>query len=388
MSLAWKPEVWAKMARETPVAFFKELASQRPPTANLFTTTYLQCVIQGFRALSIHKNTQYEAQFFIEMLTRLPHADAQKPHKFDLDFIKNMTIDRAPIECLLWNDALMQRLNPKATIDFFTWILQLRMPTYDPENHYSNVSLKNSPEWASAYINIQRGASSSKLRNWMSTASVDKCLGVVNAIGFLHAKEKPAWLSNALNAVLSRVDDAHANGRIFDITTALHYAWQCPTPELDATIVRFILAKPDAMSFLARGWFGNWGEHKPEIHEWWSRQTPACRGSMLADWLGNSSSWTSLFGEVLDTHTPLTALDVFTKYPVELTSALAHKIVLAAPLEKETIRACLARIIPAIYVAELAVSPEVCKSYLLSMWDTLNKKELVLSIDGLLDLEP
>ena len=390
MSMNWKPDVWATLAQERPDIFLKELSLQRTPSASLFTKTYLQCAIQGFRALSKHQNTQYEETFFIEMAKRLPHEDAQRPEKFEVGSIQHLHTDRTPVECLLWRDALAKRLNPAEKLNFHGWLLELRKPSYESDNYHDHFSLKNAPVWAAAYTKIQRGKSADDLLAWLADAPIAQSLGVLNAAGSLHAEEKPMWLTRGLEVVFSRPVRMHQEGTVYDIVCAMSHAWNAPSARLDGAVVEMVCAQEKGLSMMGHAWFGGHYVNKRYtlMLDWWVRQSPQERGLVLHHWLVKGSQWDSLCKE--DTHEkkPGLALDMFTRLPVDLPSELAKEIVASAPFERMLARTHLARVIPAIHAAELTVEPKDFKSYLLNSWDMLHEKGPILSIDGLLDLQP
>lgn len=390
MPLMWKPEVWAKLAQSKPDTFLRELAEMRSPSASLFTKTYIQCAVQGFRGLRRHDNWQYEAAFFQELAKRLPHEEAKKAEKYDIGSIQHLDIKRAPIEYLLWQDALHKRLNPAKKLDYHAWLLQLRKPGYDPLNEHARFSLVNAPEWASGYTDIQRGKTSNTLRAWLLAAPIAECLGVVNAAGSLHGDEKPLWLTHCLETVLSRKDDMLREASVYDTMSAMTYAWKMPSPALDAAIVDLACDQPKGMSILTHAWFGGHYGREPytPMLDWWTRQTPTNRGAMLHRWLGEGSNWESLSKEAPHDLKPGLALDMFTRDPIDISPALSRDIVIVAPFENPTVRAFLPRVIPAMHGAELVSEPKNFKPYLLQVWDTFHEMQSPLSVDGLLDFEP
>ena len=392
MPINWKPDAWAKLAASNPQAFLDELATLHKPSASLFTKTYIDCAVQGFRALEKHQNTKYEATFFLELAKRLPHADAKKPGQYELGGIKNIRCERAPVEFLLWSDAATKKVNPAEKINYHSWLLKLQKPRWASDEHqHQRFSLENAPEWAAGYTEIQRGGTSSNLRQWLASAPIADCLGVVNAAGSLHGVEKPAWLTHCLDTVLARSLTVYEGASVYETMSAIKNAWKMPSASTDAKVVNLIREQPKGMSLLTHSWFGSHYGDDPyaPMLDWWSRQTPKDRGLMLHRWLSSESqTWDSLSKEEPNEKKPGTALDMFTRDAIDLPPSLGRDIVAVAPFEKPVVRTFLARVIPAIHAAELTVEPKEFKSYLLNAWDTLHEKTASLSIDGLLDLEP
>lgn len=391
MPLNWKPDVWAKLAEEKPAIFLKELAAIRNPSASLFTKTYVQCVLQGFRGLQKHQNWQYETTFFQEMAKRLPNVDAKPPEKYDVGTTRNISAKLTPIEFLQWRDAFVKRVSPSEKFSHHAWLLELRRPSYDFDGAHARFSLANAPEWASAYVEIQRGSVfSSRLQHFLSTAPIEECIGIVNAAGSLHEKENPTWFRHCLDTVLSRTQDMHTSVSVHEMLNAMQYAWKTPSPQLDSSLVRLVQEQPRGMSMLTHAWFGSHYGREPytPMLDWWQRQTPSDRGTMLHRWFSDNTNWESFRKEELNEKKPGLALDMFTRDPIDLPSHKARDIVQVAPFESQNVRTFLARIIPALHAAELTVEPKEFKSYLLNAWDMLHAKAPELSIDGLLYLEP
>lgn len=391
MPLTWKPDVWAKLAEEKPDIFLKELSAIRNPSASLFTKTYMQCVIHGFRALQKHQNRQYETTFFQEMAKRLPNVDAKPPERYDMGATKNISPRLTPVEYLQWQNAVVSRVSPATKFNYHEWLLELRRPSYDFDNSYQQFSVANAPEWAAAYVEIQRGNPfSSRLNTFLRKAPIQECIGVVNAAGSLHEKEKPLWLQHCLDTVLGRTQEMHASVSVHEMLTAMQNAWKAPSAQLDASVRNLVLEQPKGMSMLTHAWFGSHYGREPytPMLEWWARQTSSDRGQLLHKWLSESSNWESFRKEVGTDKKPGLGLDMFTRDPIEWSNAQARDIVMLAPFETQHVRTFLARIIPAIHAAELTVEPKDFKSYLLNAWDALHEKAQALSIDGLLDLEP
>lgn len=395
MPIKWKPDTWAMLAQSSPDVFLKELRTQRNPSASLFGDTYLQCISESFRELKKHKNPQHEITFFLELAKLLPHENAVSPTTYKMDKVRNLDTQHAPIEYLLWLDALKKRLNPAAALDFHAWLLQLKKPSYEADHWHDHFSLVNAPEWAAAYVKIQReGILPLKFRDWLCSAPINECLALLQAAGSIHAKEKPIWLTRGLEFIFSnRKDELHNGASVFSTTYSMTTAWLMPSPSLDAAIVTFVLEQPSTtMSFLTRSWFGGYARNRYETHapmrEWWSRQTPEDRGFMLHKWFGDRASWLNLTTEVPQRDLSGVALDLFTREPIVLAPSLARDIVSTAQLEHANVRAFLSRIIPALYVIELTVEPDEIKTQLLQLWDSLHESIPAASIDGLLDFEP
>lgn len=393
MPMNWKPDVWSELASNKPDVFIKELLVQKPPRANLLTETYLECVSLGFRALSKHKNSQYETQFFQRLTQLMPAMSVLSTKaKYEMERLRFMDADRTPIEFLAWYTALKGHFNPAKTMDYHGWLLTLRKPTYDPHDAHPYFSLDNAPEWAAGYVRIQRGGSPTDLLSWLGQAPVGQSLGVLNAMFSLHREENPGWLNQCALAVLARTADIHKEASVYDALTAVRYAWRQPSasPQLDDAIVAMMRDQPEGMSFMSHAWFGgHYGEESyTSMLSWWDRQTPTERGDILHRWLASPTSWNGLTKEVPKEKKPGMALDLFSAAPVELLNSQAKAIVQTAPIEDTQVRQCLSKFIPVLLSAELMVDPDKIKPYLLHSWDVLHAKTEGISVEGLLDFEP
>ena len=394
MPLNWKPDAWAKLAQEEPETFLEQLKQLGSPRSSLFTKTYLECVAQGFRALNKHQNTKYEETFFLEMAKRLPHENAHHPeiHAFEWGTVQSLQTDRTPIEFLLWHTAVAKHTYSKQTVNVHNWLLQLKKPNYDPAQLHASFSLNNAPEWAAAYTIVQRGGSSRRLLQWLADVPIQESLQFFAAAGSLHAKEKPQWLVQCLETVLSHTQILHNDVRAYDILPALYHAWALATLRLDALVEHYVCgAQPKSVSILDSVWFGthyNSHEKCQSMLDWWSRQTPSSRGHILHRWWTGMIRWENWTDEDVGNKKPGIALDIFTSYPVEMPHALARDLIQCAPIQNDKVRRYLARIVPAIHAAELVMEPKDIRAHLLKSWDAVHGDSFVLSIAGLLDFEP
>ena len=284
----WKPDQWEDLAASNPDIFLKELQGLNAPNASLFTSTYLECAVGGFRGLSKYKNVDYDTLFFETMALRMPHVNAKPPSNMQLDRVRYMDAKCSPIEHLLWLDALEEGLKPSERLHCHRWLLALRKSKYDDKS--TTFSLKNAPPWAAAYARIQQGQTYVvELGQWLESSPVKDTLEFLNAACSLHMDEKPTWLIYGLNIVLSRAQDLYSSLRISDVTQAIASAWKMPSPALDASIEYLIINQPIGMSLMTYSWLGPFTEnpYQPMLN-WWSRLSAEAKGSIVHRWLNRS----------------------------------------------------------------------------------------------------
>lgn len=389
MPLNWKKDEWSEMAKNDPAKFIQELQSMRAPSAKLFVDTYLHCAMEGFRALNSHANALYETQFF-EALTRiLPHREAKQPDKYTVSRLSYMETKRVPIAFLQWEEALRKNGHGVAKRDYHGWILKLRPKYWYDKENYKAFSLDNAPVWASAYVKAHRGESPFPLLQWLKTAPLQEGMPVISAIAAMEKETPPPWLARGLEAILERTDDIFQSGLIHETIGVLSTALASPTPASDQAILRLMREQPKGMSYMTHAWLGVFHRdgHHNNMLDWWNRLASAERGDVLHRWLGDSTSWEGLLKEVAKPDRPGLALDIFTRGDIALGVERARSLLEVAPLVKGA-TPFVARLVPALHVAQLVVDPADLRAYMLDNWDKLHEQVPSLNMEGLLDFEP
>lgn len=389
MPLNWKKDDWSDMARNDPAGFIQALQAMRPPTAKLFVDTYLHCVLDGFRALNIHANSAYETQFFEALSKLLPHKEAKQPDKYLVSRLSSMDVKRAPVAFLLWEEALQKNGNGVSKRNHHGWILKLSPRYWYDAKKYNEFPLDNAPVWASAYVRAHRGESAAPLLQWLRTAPLQESMPVVSAIAVMDKDNPPPWIARGLEATLERADDIFQSGLIHETIGVLSTALSSPTPASDQAMLRLMREQPKGMSYMTHAWFGVFHRdgHHDNMVQWWNRLNPCERGDVLHRWLGDRSTWESLLKEPPKSDRPGVALDMFTRGDIELGLDRARALVEVAPLVAAALP-FVARLVPALHVAQLMVDPNGLRSYMLEHWDKLHAKAPSLSVEGLLDFEP
>lgn len=385
MSLNWSPDVWGSLAASNKNLFLDSIEEMRVPMKSLHTKTYVACIFSGFLALSKYRDESAELRFFELLLDKLPHAEACSPSIYDLDRIKCLQVECAPIAYMQWRDALFKRLQPAKTLDYFQWLLDLRRPKYERDQAYLTFTLDKAPEWAAAYVEIQRGNSSRRLLAWLEHCPVEEALGVINAAGFLHAKEQVGWLVDATQCLFNRRDELYSYGSVFELTRLFDNSWQLKNKDLAPQIALFLTSQPEGLSLLGHIWFGmrygNDAKKEGCFQTWWESISKENRGCVLARWLGETKAWPSILADLKNNKQESRFKYMVSSQPVEFTLDESRKIVEASPLEHAEIQHLLAAWIPLVSVSALFLDDSLeLKNYVLSQWNTAN--ETILNIDA------
>lgn len=376
-SLTWRPDRWLAFAGN-PASFMTAFRTLKMPTTLLHGDTYLNCAKEGYRVLEAYP--EYHADYFTGLHDRLPPVSAQPPDDFKLRYIRSSIESKyARIESLLWHNAITKQWEHKEE-DLFHWVLTLQRRGDD----YDVLLNHRAPEWARAYIEIQRDGHSASWEEWYKTWPLSHSIKVLNALAQSHIvfnKESPDWLRAAMSETYQRLAVEKDDINVYNMTSFFDKGLRARG---HASALAACAYQPNHTNMLTMVWYGERLHSTPDgierFQAFWLDLQPMERGCLLAPWFSNPAAWRTL--EARDESLQL--LKILTSAPAAFDVANEYGLAMvkscpSTPRSLELITGIFPNTKPILDM----LGPNDFLTYVVQQWDNLSTAPVPLSLDTL-----